>query len=637
MITAVETWLQRCRRTIGSWNARPGFRRIGQGLIWGAAGFLLSAASLGNTFQSLAMGLVCALPGWESLAAALGSAVGYRVFWGAAGVQGTVWAAVGLALRLTLGRLRGRESGLLLPVAAAFGVSAAGLAFQIFQGDETGVGTYLVRVMLAAGSTALFTRVREKPDSPLRYGAQGVGVLALAQIVPVPWLGLGWIAGGWLGAAGEFPAVVLAGMGLDLAGVTRVPMTVALSLGFALGRLPLGTRWHRFAAPLAAYCLVMGICGVWDAAPLAGLALGGVLAAMAPAGRPSGRARGQTGIAQVRLELMAGVLQQYRRLLLEIRRDPPDLEALACRVRERACGGCPHRKQCRDIRVPGELLSETLTEPPALPFPCRKPGRMAMELRRGQEQLRQLRADRARQGEYREAVLQQYGFLGEFLREQSDLLARSGGPKQRFRAEVAIRSVGKEPANGDFCQEFAGTECRHYVLLCDGMGTGLGAAQEGMAAGELLRQMLSAGFPAEHAIRSLNSLLALGNRGGASTVDLAEIRLDTGRISLYKWGAAPSYLLRAGGAEKIGTAGPPPGLFVTQTRETTERLSLREGEALILFSDGVDAPGALRREGISPESPSGELAAKLLERWEERGDDATAAVIRLLPGATSLS
>ena len=183
---------------------------------------------------------------------------------------------------------------------------------------------------------------------------------------------------------------------------------------------------------------------------------------------------------------------------------------------------------------------------------------------------------------------------------------------------------------------FPGVGCRYYVLLCDGMGTGLGAAQEGETAGELLRQMLTAGFPAEYALRSLNSLLALRGRAGAVTVDLAEILLTTGAVALYKWGAAPSWVLRREGAEKIGTAGPPPGISVGEIRETVDRLSLRRGETLILSSDGLDADGVLQTGALAPESPPGELAAYILERGSGKGgDDATCAVVRLQPSALS--
>ena len=166
------------------------------------------------------------------------------------------------------------------------------------------------------------------------------------------------------------------------------------------------------------------------------------------------------------------------------------------------------------------------------------------------------------------------------------------------------------------------------------MGTGLGAAQEGQSAGQLLRQMLTAGFPPEHALRSINSILTHRGQAGAVTVDLAEVRLDSGKATLYKWGAAPSWLLKPSGAEKIGTATPPPGICVADARELVIRLSLRRGEMLILVSDGVMAGESLRRGSFEPMAP-GELAQRLLEECRLDDDDATAAVLRLQPRLSS--
>ena len=164
------------------------------------------------------------------------------------------------------------------------------------------------------------------------------------------------------------------------------------------------------------------------------------------------------------------------------------------------------------------------------------------------------------------------------------------------------------------------------------MGTGLGAAQEGQATGNLLRRMLAAGFPAEHALRFINSILALRGSAGAVTVDLAEIHLDTGHAHIYKWGAAPSLVLSRSGTEKIGTATPPPGISVGEMPVAAEKLSLRRGEVLILLSDGVDGEGVQRLSDLSPDMPPGELAAEILERGCGSGeDDATAAVIKLRP------
>ena len=234
-------------------------------------------------------------------------------------------------------------------------------------------------------------------------------------------------------------------------------------------------------------------------------------------------------------------------------------------------------------------------------------------------------------------MIQQYRFLCEYLQDLADKLPQRGEPlKQRYQPEVRVCSAGLEAANGDRCLWFAGTECRYYVLLCDGMGTGFGAEEEGRSAGNMLKRLLTAGYPAEHALRSLNSLCILRSHSGAVTVDLAEIDLRKGRVSLYKWGAAPSYLLTASGAEKIGTAGAPPGLSMTGTRETVDKLSLRRGETLILLSDGVDGEAAMRRAWDLTDVPPGEMASRVLQYGRGNGsDDATAAVIRLYPTALS--
>ena len=272
-----------------------------------------------------------------------------------------------------------------------------------------------------------------------------------------------------------------------------------------------------------------------------------------------------------------------------------------------------------------------MTDNTSLPFPCRKPGRMVLEIRRTQEQYRILRADRDRRREYRGAVSQQYLFLSEYLQELSrELPKRPDRFVQRFRPEVAWAGRSREMENGDAFRQFIGPGCCQYLLLCDGMGTGWGAAREGQSAADLLQRMLCAGFPAEEALESLNSLLILRGRSGAVTVDLAKIRLDTGEAVLYKWGAAPSWLAGSGTAEKIGTAGAPPGLGLNRGMEKTARLSLKRGETLILASDGLDGEGFPAAAAQCRKAAAGELAEYLLESvGGKSADDATVAVVRL--------
>ena len=630
----VETYLRRGRRTLERLALNPTVRTWGMVIACGGSGFLLSAASLGNFPQPLAMGLICSATGWRALIMSLGAMVGYPTFWGSAGNQGIVWSAVGGLLALLLGkRQESKDQPLMLPAIASFLTAVAGLTFRLVLKDDTPVVMYCLRTALTFLSAVLFTQASKGRDAVTDWLVGGAAVLALAQVSVGKHFGLGYIAAGVMAVWSAFPAAALAGLGLDLAQITKLPMTAVMCMAYFLRMIPFDKRWQHYAAPGIACLVTMAVCGVWDTTPLPGLVLGGAIAALLPPRPQIVHRRGETGVAQVRLELGAELMTAVQQMVMEIQPPPIDEEAILDKARERACSACSYRKNCLEQ---AKLTPLHLQNP--MDIDCRKQGRLIPELRRGQEQLRYLKADRERRREYRTALAQQYRFLGDYLRGLADRLPRRGETAAvEWRVEVSARSRGKEKANGDKCLAFSGPECKYFVLLCDGMGTGLGAAQEGHAAANLLRQMLVSGFPAEHSLRSLNSILALKGSAGAVTVDLAEVHLDTGLAHIYKWGAAPSWLLHRSGAEKIGTATPPPGIS-GEIRETVEKLSLRRGEALILLSDGVDGEEVLRRSNLAPDAPPGELAAKILESGCGDGeDDASVAVIRLRPTSLGTS
>ena len=636
MMVTIETYARRWRSAAKKLVADQRIRMVAKTAVHFGCGFALSAASLMQRCQPFAVGLLCAVTGLRAVLVALGAGAGYLLFWGEAGHQGLLWLALALPVALILGKRQIiHESALLMSSIAALIVSASGLFFQLFFHDTTPVMAYLLRIFTGAVSARLFYLVRRRQDQAADWLAAGIAVLALAQISVFPGFSLGFVAAGLLAAGGPLPAAALAGLALDLSQVTRTPMTGVLSLAYFCRMLPYGRKWISCAAPAVMYILITNLGGFTDFRPVLGLVLGGFGAVFLPPQPELRHRRGETAAAQVRLELMAGVLSQTQQLLLEAPEIPVDEEAVLSRAQARACGGCPCRKSCRERAgaLPRQLLHKPLMDTTSLPLSCKNPGRLIMELRRAQEQLRAIQADRERQAEYRSALVQQYQFLSLFLQQLSDQLPRRGDKlRQNFEPEIAVESFSRENSNGDRCVWFVGTQCRYYVLLCDGMGTGIGAAQEGQDAASLLRQMLSAGFPAEHALRSVNSLLALRGRAAAVTIDLVELRLDCGRAAVYKWGAAPSLLLFEGLAEKIGTAGPPPGLSVTGGRETVERLSLRRGEVLVLLSDGVDGEAVRQRIVLQGQRPPEELAAEILEQGtQDTQDDATVAVIRLVP------
>lgn len=639
MMVTLGIYMRRWQRTLRRWLLNPKVHAIAQtaGLL--LCGFALSAASLQQLCQPLSLALVCSVSGWPAVLIAAGGMLGYLVFWGSAGLQGIVWLCFGMTAALILNRKQLTQDAVwIMPALAGVIVAGTGLAFQLWLGDETPVVQYLLRIALGILGTRLFAAA-ERRDPVLEWCVCAVAVLALAQIRPIPYLGFGYIAAGILAVMGAFPAAAMAGLSLDLAQITPVPMAAVLSLAYLVRLIPRINKWLAACAGGMVYLLVMNLCGEFDLQPLPGLLLGGLISVYLPPKTEVFRRRGETGFAQVRLEMASAVLHQTENLLLDVEEFPIDEQALVNRAAERACSSCPCRKTCKEKpgEMPTALLHKPLGNGADLPLSCRKAGRLLQELRRSQEQLRSIRADRDRREEYRAAVVQQYHFLSEYLRELSDSLSRrTEPPRQAYQPEVAVCSASREGQNGDRCFWFAGVECRYYILLCDGMGTGADAARDGKIAGNMLKKLLSAGYPPEYALRSVNSFCALQGRAGAVTIDLAELQLDSGKASVYKWGAAPSYLLHRGEPMKIGTAAPPPGLSVTEGRETVERLSLRRGEMLILLSDGAGGEESLRQSLEGREEPPAELAARILDQSRSAGtDDATVAVVRLNSLSTS--
>ena len=601
---------------------------------WFFGGYALAAASVQGQFQSLPLGLLCACRGGPAaIAAALGGALGYLRFWGWGAWQGIFWLAAGLVVSLSLGDagISSRQR-LMLPACAAVIAAGGGVLWLLRWGDDTPIPIYLTRVALSLLSTLIFRAFLERRGSWADWLAQGLAVLALAQI-SVLGVNLGLAAAGWLTSRGALAQAVIAGLGLDLAGIASRGLTGALCLGFCLRLIPGKPQWMDALAPAAAYLAVMALSGHFDPMPLPGLLLGGLARVALPGlGRlEPKRRRGEAAVAQLRLEQMALCLRSMEQSLLLTAPVQPDRAAVIERAQHSACDTCPERRGCKG-RL--EQLSEQLLEQPGLgeedlPRTCRKSGRLLQEVRRGQEQLRRMKGDRRRLESYQCAAREQYAFLADFLQN----LAEELGKKQdrhppRFTPEVASSTRSHRAENGDNCCWFPGTGNDYYILLCDGMGTGAGAARESREAASLLKRMLTAGFPAEYALRSLNSLAVLRELGGCTTVDLVRLQLDTGRGTLYKWGAASSYLLKDGQLRKIGTAGPPPGLS-QQARETVDRLSLGGGEVLILLSDGAGEDILLRTAWTAPVPPPGEIAAALVERDSQEGDDATVAVVRL--------
>lgn len=150
------------------------------------------------------------------------------------------------------------------------------------------------------------------------------------------------------------------------------------------------------------------------------------------------------------------------------------------------------------------------------------------------------------------------------------------------------RGKGEGVHCGDSVITLAADNGVEYALICDGMGSGNGAALTSALATLFLTRLLQAGGKADSSLRMLNGFMAARGRREAessTTVDLLRIDRVSGAASLYKCGASPTYLLRHGEVTRFSSHTAPLGILESLD---AERLSfeVEAGDVLVQISDG---------------------------------------------------
>ena len=210
--------------------------------------------------------------------------------------------------------------------------------------------------------------------------------------------------------------------------------------------------------------------------------------------------------------------------------------------------------------------------------------------------------------------------------------------QEPLRAEIgaAARKKDGETVSGDSQTSFRREDGKLFLLLCDGMGCGPEAHQESTLAIRLLSEFLQAGVETGQALATLASALALRSEdtGGFTTVDLLEVDLFQGDCTLFKLGAAPTYVRTGNGVRKYAGFSLPAGLAQGE-QSAVDRFTfhLSPGDCALMVSDGVFSPGEDRWLTEALESFQGmaeEFALNLLTDCPDApNDDRTAMVIRL--------
>ena len=203
-------------------------------------------------------------------------------------------------------------------------------------------------------------------------------------------------------------------------------------------------------------------------------------------------------------------------------------------------------------------------------------------------------------------------------------------------AGVAALSRDGQKVSGDGGNWFRDKDGCLWVVLCDGMGSGPGAAEQSRLALKLLEDFLRAGVSPELALSTLSNALSLRGEQelGFTTIDLLGLDLFSGQCRSYKLGAAPTYVRQNGRVKKITGGSLPAGLeFGRESRPDVRQFQISKEDVIVLISDGItDGEGddwvwqSIRDfRGQSPR----ELAHRILEESAADRDDRTVIVLQI--------
>lgn len=210
----------------------------------------------------------------------------------------------------------------------------------------------------------------------------------------------------------------------------------------------------------------------------------------------------------------------------------------------------------------------------------------------------------------------------------------------RYRVEQAVaqRTCQGEALCGDTAQvcDLSGGV---LAILSDGMGCGGRAAVDSTMAAGITARLWQAEFPADAILQTVNAALLVKSREESlATLDVAMVDTHTGRLDLYKAGAAATLLKSGTRVSRLEHTGLPLGIL-PEVGFAHSRDTLSEGDVLLMVSDGALCGGMATVEELlathSGDMPS--LAQAVIQAAasaEEHPDDITAVALRLCRAET---
>ncbi len=205
-----------------------------------------------------------------------------------------------------------------------------------------------------------------------------------------------------------------------------------------------------------------------------------------------------------------------------------------------------------------------------------------------------------------------------------------------FSAEIGVYqlSKGKNRICGDCYDSFTDAQGVLYIILSDGMGSGSRAKIDSALACSMTSRLLKSGISLGAALETVNtSLMVKSSDESFATLDICKIDLNTGECTVFKAGAATTYIKCADRLIRASLSSPPAG---TGGRLTVpaQRFTVGNGDMIIMTTDGAVLDEEWLSHELSVRSDPQELSERIARtaRSAENGREDDISVIAVAVG-----
>lgn len=165
--------------------------------------------------------------------------------------------------------------------------------------------------------------------------------------------------------------------------------------------------------------------------------------------------------------------------------------------------------------------------------------------------------------------------------------------RTELEVEYASYSIKSDSCKicGDNAEQFLDGKGNSYMIISDGMGTGTRAAIDSRMATSLSSRLIGAGFDFSPMLKLINTaMMYRSGEESLATLDIAEINLYTGEVSLYKAGSAPTLIRKSSRVVKAECHSLPLGILRNvEFHKVCSKLSA--GDIILMMSDGATLDG----------------------------------------------